>query len=64
MSERDDNNWITSLERAIEVTEGQIALATAVQVGSITVQVDRAQVLIDGLRDLQRRVGQLESERR
>jgi hypothetical protein len=63
MSERDDN-WITSLERAIEVTEGQIALATAVQVQSISVQVDRAQVLIDGLRDLQRRVGQLESERR
>lgn len=62
MSERDDS-WLGSLERAIEVTEGQIALAVVHSIPSISVQTDRAQVLLDAIRDLQRRVAELEQRR-
>lgn len=61
MSERDDD-WIKSLERAIEVTEGQIALAAVVSGRKIQMSVERAQRLINAIRDLQPRVGQLESQ--
>lgn len=60
MSER-ECDWLRSLERAVQVTEGQIALAVAVKMESINVQVDRARVLVLAIRDLQRRVAQLES---
>jgi hypothetical protein len=59
MSERDDN-WLQSLERAIEVTEGQLALAAVVSGTKIQLDVEQAQRLIDGIRDLQRRMDQLE----
>jgi hypothetical protein len=57
-----DNDWVTSVERAVEVTEGQIALAAVVSGTKIQMDVDRAQALIDAIRDLRRRVGQLESK--
>lgn len=62
MSEHDD--WLQSLERAIEVTEGQLALAGSLKVSSIAVQTDRARVLIEAIRHWQRKVRELESERR
>jgi uncharacterized protein with FMN-binding domain len=62
MSEHDD--WLQSLERAIEVTEGQLVLARLLKVDIITVQTDRARVLIEAIRRWQRKVRELESERR
>lgn len=43
------NNWIDSLERAVEVTEGQIALARATERHSLAMEVKQAQKLLDNV---------------
>ena len=46
------DNWIDSLDRAIEVTEGQIALARATDTSMIGVEVERAQTLLNAIAQL------------
>jgi len=45
----ENDNYLNSLERAIDITEGQIALAQATGGTYIAMDIERAQKLLDAI---------------
>lgn len=52
--------WVNSVERDIEILEGQIAIAQTIKTSKIAINVDSARRLLDLIESLQRRIAEME----